>query len=334
MKIIKWSPLLDLSEQSSIVHVWVSFPGLRPHLFSPKFLFGLGSIFGHPIQTDNATAVGSHPSVARTLIETDISKSHLDWVWLGPEKFGYVKKVVFEGFLNFCQYCKVVGHKKTECPKLYPHLPPMIYALPPVVADYMGFGEVSPSSLKGVSEGHLPVIVPSNEAVASPFVLDEPIVLVNDIVPVNDDGAGSSPLCSPVDNTCSVGKLCNVVNGSIEPVVVSDLSDVNVVNNTEYVPVENLNGISVCSKNFVNVLVHMVETINMVNHLNDMRDQVDWLQSSSDGEFDSEHSDCGFILLNFCGGSDPGNDFSLVRVRPGRSIVSRGRGGGRGRRRR
>ncbi|PKU79765.1 hypothetical protein MA16_Dca024117 [Dendrobium catenatum] len=81
----------------------------------------------------------------------------------------------------------------------------------------------------------------------------------------------------------------------------------------------------------------MVETINMVNHLNsgfDMRDQVDWLHGSSDGEFESEHSDCGFISPNFCGGSDPGNDFSLVRVRPGRSMVSRGRGRGRGRRRR
>ncbi|PKU68721.1 hypothetical protein MA16_Dca024258 [Dendrobium catenatum] len=81
----------------------------------------------------------------------------------------------------------------------------------------------------------------------------------------------------------------------------------------------------------------MVDTINLLNSLNsgfDMSDQVDWLHGSSDGEFGSEHSDCDFMSPEFCGGSDPGNDFSLVLVNPGRSKVSRGRGRGRGRRRR
>ncbi|XP_020678725.1 uncharacterized protein LOC110096915 [Dendrobium catenatum] len=116
MKIIKWSPTLDLSEESHVVPVWISFPGLRAHLFSSRILFGLGSVFGRPIQTDNATAVGSRPSIARILVELDISKNYPDSVWLGPEKLGYVQKVVLEGMPNFCLHCKVVGHKKSECP--------------------------------------------------------------------------------------------------------------------------------------------------------------------------------------------------------------------------
>ncbi|KAI0523134.1 hypothetical protein KFK09_005524 [Dendrobium nobile] len=133
MKVIKWLPLLDLSEESQIVPIWISFPGLRPHLFSPRILFGLGSIFGRPIQTDNATAVGSRPSVARILVEIDISKSFLDSVWLGPETFRYVQKVVFECMPNFCLHCKVVGHKKSECTKLFPHLRPSVVSAPPSV---------------------------------------------------------------------------------------------------------------------------------------------------------------------------------------------------------
>ncbi|KAI0494929.1 hypothetical protein KFK09_025075 [Dendrobium nobile] len=131
MKIVKWSPTLDLSEESPVVPVWISFPGLRPHLFSSRILFGLGSVFGRPIQTDNATAVGSRPSVARILVELDISKKYPDSVWLGPKKLGYVQKVVIEGLPNFCQHCKVVGHKKSDCTKLYPNLRSVVTVAPP-----------------------------------------------------------------------------------------------------------------------------------------------------------------------------------------------------------
>ncbi|PKU59775.1 hypothetical protein MA16_Dca028699 [Dendrobium catenatum] len=83
----------------------------------------------------------------------------------------------------------------------------------------------------------------------------------------------------------------------------------------------------------------MVDTLNMVNRLGensgfDVRNHVDWLHGSSDFESESDRSDCGFISPDFCRGSDPGNEFSLVRDRPVRSIASRGRARGRGRRRR
>ncbi|KAL0923173.1 hypothetical protein M5K25_007218 [Dendrobium thyrsiflorum] len=120
--VIKLTPYLDLSEESSIVLVWLSFPELHPHLFSPHILFGLGSIFGRPIHTDNAITVGSHCSEARILVEMDISKSHPDLVWLGPENLGYIQKVVVEGMPNFCSHCKEVGHRNSVCPKLHSQL--------------------------------------------------------------------------------------------------------------------------------------------------------------------------------------------------------------------
>ncbi|KAL0914945.1 hypothetical protein M5K25_015337 [Dendrobium thyrsiflorum] len=82
MKLCKWSALFDVSVESPIIPIWVSFPNLRPHLFSPRILHGLGSIFGRPLRLDNATANGSRPSVARVLVELDITKRYPDRVWL------------------------------------------------------------------------------------------------------------------------------------------------------------------------------------------------------------------------------------------------------------
>ncbi|KAL0909441.1 hypothetical protein M5K25_020313 [Dendrobium thyrsiflorum] len=87
MKLTEWSPFVDISEESPIVLVWVSFPNLRPHFFSPWILHDLGALFRHPLRTDNATTVGSQPSVARVLVELDITKRYPNKVWLGPEKY-------------------------------------------------------------------------------------------------------------------------------------------------------------------------------------------------------------------------------------------------------
>ncbi|PKU59029.1 hypothetical protein MA16_Dca026943 [Dendrobium catenatum] len=43
---------------------------------NPKVLHAPGSIFGLPLQTDQATASRIRPSVARVLVEADISKKH------------------------------------------------------------------------------------------------------------------------------------------------------------------------------------------------------------------------------------------------------------------
>ncbi|KAL0917146.1 hypothetical protein M5K25_012193 [Dendrobium thyrsiflorum] len=72
------SPFVDIFEESPIVPVWFSFPNMCPHFFLPRILHGLGSLFGHPLRTDNATAIGSRPSIDRVLVELDITKRYPD----------------------------------------------------------------------------------------------------------------------------------------------------------------------------------------------------------------------------------------------------------------
>ncbi|KAL0928477.1 hypothetical protein M5K25_000361 [Dendrobium thyrsiflorum] len=121
MKITKWSPLLDISIESPVIPIWISFPNLRPHLFSPRILHSLGSMFGRPLKVDSATSVGSRPSLARVLVELDITKNFADKIWLSPNKLGYIQSVEMEVFPAFCDHCKAIGHKRGECQTVSPN---------------------------------------------------------------------------------------------------------------------------------------------------------------------------------------------------------------------
>ncbi|KAI0502301.1 hypothetical protein KFK09_017248 [Dendrobium nobile] len=91
--------------------------------FSPRILHDMGSLFGKPLKTDNATVVGSRPSVARVLMELDITKQYPDHIWLGPEKLGYVQSMEMEELPKYCGRCKSIGHSKVECGNLNPKRP-------------------------------------------------------------------------------------------------------------------------------------------------------------------------------------------------------------------
>ncbi|XP_028552313.1 uncharacterized protein LOC114580043 [Dendrobium catenatum] len=122
MKVLKWTPFFDIHEESPIVPVWISFPNLRLHFFNPQVLHALGSVFGRPLQTDQATASRTRPSVARVLVEVDISKKFAKEIWVGSRDFGYMQKVEFEKVADFCTHCKMHGHGAVDCFKLHPDL--------------------------------------------------------------------------------------------------------------------------------------------------------------------------------------------------------------------
>ncbi|KAL0907216.1 hypothetical protein M5K25_025770 [Dendrobium thyrsiflorum] len=122
MRILKWTPFFDIRQESPIVPIWISFPNLRLHFFNPKVLHALGSLFGRPLQTDQATAARTRPSVARVLVEVDITKKHAKEVWVGSKAYGYLQKVEFENIPDFCSHYKMHGHASTVCFKLHPGL--------------------------------------------------------------------------------------------------------------------------------------------------------------------------------------------------------------------
>ncbi|PKU82763.1 hypothetical protein MA16_Dca015160 [Dendrobium catenatum] len=122
MRLLKWSPDFDVREESPIAPVWIDFPNLRLHFFNSHILFGLASIFGRPLQTDQATASLSRPSVARVLVELDVTKKHPQEIWLGSEMNGYFQKVEIENLSIFYSHYKMHGHAIKECFRLHPNL--------------------------------------------------------------------------------------------------------------------------------------------------------------------------------------------------------------------
>ncbi|KAI0531455.1 hypothetical protein KFK09_001010 [Dendrobium nobile] len=74
--LFKRSPLFDVNVESPIVPVWISFPSLHPHLFSPRILHGFGSMFGRPLRIDNSSTNGTRPSVTQNLVELNVTKRY------------------------------------------------------------------------------------------------------------------------------------------------------------------------------------------------------------------------------------------------------------------
>ncbi|PKU60788.1 hypothetical protein MA16_Dca028207 [Dendrobium catenatum] len=122
MRLLKWSPDFDINSESPICPVWISLPNLRMHFYNHTVLQKIGSIFGRPLQVDQATANRTRPSVARILVEMDITKDWSKEIWLGSEGNGYIQKVEIENFPIFCTHCKLYGHDINNCFILNPSL--------------------------------------------------------------------------------------------------------------------------------------------------------------------------------------------------------------------
>ncbi|KAI0516225.1 hypothetical protein KFK09_008897 [Dendrobium nobile] len=122
MKVVKWSPNLDVEVDSPIVPIWVSFPYLRPRLFSPHILFGLDSLFGRTLKSDITAALVSRPSFARIFVELDVTKKYPDIILVGSPNTGYIQSLIFYDIPHFCMHCNSLGHLKEDFWILHPHL--------------------------------------------------------------------------------------------------------------------------------------------------------------------------------------------------------------------
>ena len=128
MRVVKWSPNTHLMKESPIALVWLAFSYLPVHCFEKSMLFALASAFGNPLKLDEATANLTRPSVARVLVEMDVSKSFRERIWIGSEKKGFFQRVVFENLPKYCSYCFKMGHEMSKCyiktPSLVQHEAP------------------------------------------------------------------------------------------------------------------------------------------------------------------------------------------------------------------
>lgn len=116
MRIFKWSKDFRCSSESPIVPVWVSLPYLPVHFIHCKSaLYSIAAAIGYPLRVDHATASVNRPSVARVLIEYDISKPLVPRIWIGEGDSGFWQSVVFEKIPAYCTSCMHLGHSTEAC---------------------------------------------------------------------------------------------------------------------------------------------------------------------------------------------------------------------------
>ncbi|KAL9451931.1 hypothetical protein AB3S75_007857 [Citrus x aurantiifolia] len=78
-------------------------------------LYSIAATIGKPLRIDHATAAVSRPTVARVLIEYDISRPLLKRLWIGEKDTGFWQYIVFEKVPRYCAACKHVGHSDDTC---------------------------------------------------------------------------------------------------------------------------------------------------------------------------------------------------------------------------
>ncbi|XP_020599770.1 uncharacterized protein LOC110039150 [Phalaenopsis equestris] len=120
MKLLKWSPEFDPSQEPPIVPIWFKLPGLKLHFFLKQVLFTKGTALGRPMKLDVPTYNLLRPSAARILVERDITLLEVDEIWLGTAQNGYWQKILMEQNPYYCTHCKMFGHSNTRCFRLHP----------------------------------------------------------------------------------------------------------------------------------------------------------------------------------------------------------------------
>ena len=122
MVISKWTMDFKTNQEPSIVPIWVAFPGLPIFFFAKNLVTKLAATLGRVLKIDSATSTLRRPSVARVLVEMDVSKEPAKRVWIGDDDYGFWQPVEVENWPLFCHFCDRVGHKEEECFKKNPAL--------------------------------------------------------------------------------------------------------------------------------------------------------------------------------------------------------------------
>ena len=87
-------------------------------------LFYVASAIGKPLQIDQATVSLAHPSVARVLVEYDVTQPPLPRIQIGVGDFEFWQSVIFEKIPLYYASCKHLGHTIETCYVANPGLSP------------------------------------------------------------------------------------------------------------------------------------------------------------------------------------------------------------------
>ncbi|KAK4394247.1 hypothetical protein Sango_1895500 [Sesamum angolense] len=115
MRIFKWDPTFNPSQESSVVPLWVEFPELPAHLFQKDALFAVANMVGTPLQLDDFAVNQATLTCAKVCIEVDLNRPLLEEFIINIRGVNLVQKVVYEQAPQYCKLCKHISHQEKDC---------------------------------------------------------------------------------------------------------------------------------------------------------------------------------------------------------------------------
>src|SRR3954466_13142046 len=104
-RVYRWSSDLSPKKEAKSAPVWISFPCLPPHCFSPSALKAISSRFGCFFRMDYQTATLTRPTCARVCVKVDLRKALPDNIWIGLGG-GFSQKVRCDSWSGYCNHYK------------------------------------------------------------------------------------------------------------------------------------------------------------------------------------------------------------------------------------
>ncbi|KAH0452103.1 hypothetical protein IEQ34_019402 [Dendrobium chrysotoxum] len=209
----------------------------------PHILHELGSFFGHPIRSNNASSNQSRPSVARVFVKLDISKCYPDNVWLRPKIFGYIQHVGMEEFSPLCEHCETLGHHTNVCFSLLHHVDKNLMAIPKPITT-IAKGNLS----LGLHEGTTYFV---NTSTIEEIVGTNHVVVVNPFVPMEGPTLAHGGV--DVTNRQSIISIsCYLISDDVLLNLESAINDGLLIDNQDYI---DLNVVQVSQDGFTMVMV-------------------------------------------------------------------------------
>lgn len=80
-----------------------------------EVLYSIASAIGKPLRIDEATASLTHPSIARMLVELDVTQPSPLRIRIDVDNFGFWQNVNFEKIPPYYASCKHLDHTAETC---------------------------------------------------------------------------------------------------------------------------------------------------------------------------------------------------------------------------
>ncbi|XP_020597198.1 uncharacterized protein LOC110036974 [Phalaenopsis equestris] len=120
IKIVKWIPDFDPSNEPPVIPIWYKFPGLPLPFFKLNALFNIGRALGTPLKLDAPTYNKARLALARILVERDITLHEVKTIWIGSDNDGFRQNIVPEQKPYYCQHCRMFGRTVERCYRIHP----------------------------------------------------------------------------------------------------------------------------------------------------------------------------------------------------------------------